>query len=164
MTCVLTEAATQSRSECWAVIRVAERVRSLLLSAALAASCVSAAGDAGTGAGRGPQATDEATYLEQNDAAMAKMMTAMAVQPTGDVDHDFVAMMVPHHQGAIDMATAVLRYGTNEKIRRLAQEIIVTQQEEIAAMQLAVGEPLPPSAPSPTQTESVAMPTDANRY
>ena len=60
-------------------------------------------------------------------------------------------MMVPHHQGAIDMALAVLRYGHNAQIRRLAQEIIVTQQQEIAAMRLAVGEPLPPSVPSPTE-------------
>jgi hypothetical protein len=44
-----------------------------------------------------------------------------------------------------------LRYGRNVQIRRLAQEIIVTQQQEIAAMRLAVGDPLPPSVPSPTQ-------------
>lgn len=94
---------------------------------------------------------DEAPFLTENDAAMTKMMTDMAVKPTGDVDRDFVAMMVPHHQGAIDMALAVLRYGHNEQLKRLAQEIIVTQQQEIAAMRLAVGEPLPPSAPSPTQ-------------
>lgn len=75
----------------------------------------------------------------------------MAVTPTGDIDRDFVAMMVPHHQGAIDMAEAVLRYGHNETLRRLAQEIVVTQQQEIAAMRLAVGEKLPPSIPSPTQ-------------
>jgi hypothetical protein len=93
----------------------------------------------------------EAPYLAENDAAMKKMMRGMAVTPTGDVDRDFVAMMVPHHQGAIDMAVAVLRYGRNEKIRRLAQEIIVDQQQEIAAMRLAVGEKLPPSVPSPTQ-------------
>jgi hypothetical protein len=94
----------------------------------------------------------EARYLAENDAAMTRMMRDMeAVKPTGDVDRDFVAMMVPHHQGAIDMALAVLRYGRNEQLRRLAQEIIVTQQQEIAAMRLAVGEPLPPSAPSPTQ-------------
>jgi hypothetical protein len=48
------------------------------------------------------------------------------------------------------MAASVLRYGRNEKIRRLAQEVIVTQQQEIAVMRLAVGEPLPPSIPSPT--------------
>ena len=94
--------------------------------------------------------SEEAPFLAENDAAMKKMMNDMAVQPTGDVDSDFVAMMVPHHQGAIDMAIAVLRYGRNAQIRRLAQEIIVTQQQEIAAMRLAVGEPLPPSVPSPT--------------
>ena len=98
------------------------------------------------------EAAAEAAYLAQNDAAMTRMMKAMSVKPTGDVDRDFVAMMVPHHQGAIDMAIAVLRYGRNEQIRRLAQEIIVTQQQEIAAMQLAVGSPLPPSVPAPTRT------------
>ena len=94
---------------------------------------------------------DEALFLGENDAAMKKMMSDMAVAPTGDVDADFVAMMVPHHQGAIDMAIAVLRHGRNPQIRRLAQEIIVTQQQEIAAMRLAVGQPLPPSLPAPTQ-------------
>ena len=93
----------------------------------------------------------EAPFLAENDAAMKKMMNDMTVAPTGDVDADFVAMMVPHHQGAIDMAVAVLRYGRNPQIRRLAQEIIVTQQQEIAAMRLALGQPLPPSLPSPTQ-------------
>jgi hypothetical protein len=101
---------------------------------------------------------DEAPYLAENDAAMAKMMSDMAVKPTGDVDRDFVAMMVPHHQGAIDMAQAVLRYGHNEQIARLAQEIIVTQQQEIAVMRLAVGEKLPPSIPSPTQPSPASVP------
>ena len=91
------------------------------------------------------------SYLRENDVAMNKMMSAMVIQPTGDVDRDFVAMMTPHHQGAIEMAQAVLRNGHNEQIRRLAQEIIVTQQQEIAAMRLAVGDPLPPSAAAPTQ-------------
>jgi hypothetical protein len=93
---------------------------------------------------------DEAPFLAENEVAMTKMMVAMEIEPSGDVDKDFVAMMVPHHQGAIDMAQAVLRYGRNEQIRRLAQEIIVTQQQEIAAMRLALGQPLPPSVPSPT--------------
>jgi hypothetical protein len=57
--------------------------------------------------------------------------------------------MAPHHQGAIDMAQAELRYGHNEQLRRLAQEIIVTQQQEIAAMRLALGQRLPPSMPAP---------------
>jgi hypothetical protein len=90
----------------------------------------------------------EAPYLAENVSAMTKMMIDMGIRPSGDVDTDFVAMMVPHHQGAIDMALAVLRHGRNPQIRRLAQEIIVTQQQEIAVMRLAVGQPLPPSTPS----------------
>src|SRR5260370_1365305 len=86
---------------------------------------------------------DEAPFLAENNAAMAKMMAAMEIKPSGDIDRDFVAMMAPHHQGAIDMAQAELRYGHNEQLRRMAQEIIVTQQQEIAAMRLAVGQPLP---------------------
>jgi Domain of unknown function (DUF305) len=96
----------------------------------------------------------EVPFLAENEAAMTKMKKGMAAKPSGDVDADFVAMMVPHHQGAIEMAVAVLHYGRNAQIRRLAQEIIVTQQEEIAAMRLAVGQPLPVSAPSPTQAFS----------
>src|SRR5262245_39221154 len=88
---------------------------------------------------------------------MKKMMGDMAAKPAGDVDADFVAMMVPHHQGAIDMALAVLRHGRNPQIRRLAEEIIVTQQQEIAAMRLAVGQALPPSGPSPTELPSVGQ-------
>lgn len=102
----------------------------------------------------------EAPFLQENDAAMARMMTDMTVKPTGDVDRDFVAMMVPHHQGAIDMAKAVLRYGHNEQIRRIAQEIIVDQLQEIAAMRLALGETLPPSVASPT-APSAAEPAPA---
>jgi uncharacterized protein (DUF305 family) len=93
----------------------------------------------------------EKPFLAENATAMDKMMDGMAPKPTGDVDRDFVAMMVPHHQGAIDMAQAELRYGHNEQLRRIAQEIIVEQQQEIAAMDLALGQPLPPSVPSPDQ-------------
>lgn len=94
---------------------------------------------------------DEAPFLAENNTAMDRMMSGMAVKPTGDVDADFTAMMIPHHQGAIDMALAELRYGKNEQLRRIAQEIIVDQQQEIAAMRMALGQPLPPSAPAPTQ-------------
>ena len=98
----------------------------------------------------------EAPFLAENAAAMDSMMTGMSITPSGDVDADFSAMMIPHHQGAIDMALAELRYGKNEQLRRIAQEIIVDQQEEIAAMRLALGQPLPPSAPAPTQVPSFA--------
>jgi hypothetical protein len=96
----------------------------------------------------------EASFMVENDAAMRKMMNDMEVKPTGDVDADFVAMMIPHHQGAIDMALAVLRHGRNLQIRRLAQEIIVTQQQEIVVMRFAVSRPLLPSSPSPLEEQS----------
>jgi hypothetical protein len=97
----------------------------------------------------------EASFLVENGAAMRKMMRDMVIKPTGDVDADFVAMMVPHHQGAVDMALAVLRHGRNPQIRRLAQEIIVTQQQEISAMRLAVSRPLPPSKASPWEVQQI---------
>src|SRR3979411_2587851 len=53
----------------------------------------------------------EVPYLKENDAAMTRMMADMVIKPTGDVDRDFVSLMAPHHQGAIDMAQAVLRNG-----------------------------------------------------
>jgi uncharacterized protein (DUF305 family) len=86
--------------------------------------------------------TQDAPFLAETGTAMARMMSAMKVKPSGDADADFVAMMVPHHQGAIAMAQAQLRHGHNEQLRRMAQEIIVTQRQEIAAMQLAMGQPI----------------------
>ena len=105
--------------------------------------------------GSGPAA--EAPYLAENVSAMTKMMIDMGIRPSGDVDADFVAMMVPHHQGAIEMAQAELRYGRNEPLRRMAQEIIVTQLQEITAMRLSLGQALPPSVPSPDQIPPAAM-------
>ena len=76
------------------------------------------------------------------DQTMSAMHTAMArVQMTGNPDADFAAMMIPHHQGAIDMAKIELQYGTDPRLRRLAQEIIVTQQSEIELMQLVFKHP-----------------------
>ncbi|MDA3920117.1 MAG: DUF305 domain-containing protein [Salinisphaera sp.] len=95
----------------------------------------------------------EQPFLSESKAAMKKMMAGMAIKPTGDVDKDFVDMMVPHHQGAIDMAILELRYGTSARLKAIAQEIVVTQQQEIAAMKLAVGEPIPPSHASPVSPD-----------
>jgi DUF305 family protein family protein len=107
-------------------------------------------------------ASVEGPFLAENNAAMTKMMAAMDVKPSGDVDADFVAMMIPHHQGAIDMARAQLRFGSNEQVRRIAQEIIVTQQQEIAAMRLAIGQPFAPSGPSVDQPSSTAAQPRSN--
>jgi hypothetical protein len=107
---------------------------------------------------------DEAPYLAENVSAMTKMMVDMAIRPSGDVDRDFVAMMTPHHRGAIDMALAELRYGHNERLRRMAQEIIVTQQQEIVAMRLAVGEPIPGAVPPPEQVSSAQLGSESVPY
>jgi hypothetical protein len=94
--------------------------------------------------------------MARSDAAMTRMMAAMQIKPSNDVDRDFVAMMVPHHQGAIAMAAAELSYGHNEPLRGLAQEIIATQEQEITAMQRALGEPPPPSVTSSHRPSSTS--------
>ena len=108
------------------------------------------------GAAAAVAGTSQDAFAAENAAAMDRMMAAMAIAPSGDVDRDFAASMIPHHQGAIDMARAELRYGHNEQLRRIAQEIIVDQQQEIAAMDIALDLPPPPAAAAPTQGPSVA--------
>jgi uncharacterized protein (DUF305 family) len=78
-------------------------------------------------------------------AAMMRMDAGMDIASSGDADHDFAAMMIPHHQGAIDMAMLELQYGKNPILKRLAQEIIITQQQEIDVMRktLHVIQPIP---------------------
>jgi hypothetical protein len=105
--------------------------------------------------------SSETPFLDENEAAMRKMMVGMSIVASGDVDRDFAAMMIPHHQGAIDMARAELRHGRNEFLRRIAQEIIVEQQQEITAMRLAVNQPTTAtSAPEPvSQLPSESLPS-----
>lgn len=77
------------------------------------------------------------SFEQEMAESKSKMDQDMAAAPmTGDFNHDFSAMMIPHHQGAIDMAKTFLLYGQDAALRRLAQEIIVTQQQEIQVMQL----------------------------
>ena len=74
--------------------------------------------------------------------SMARMDRDMRNAPmTGDPDHDFAAMMIPHHQGAIDMSKAELLYGKDPVLRRLAQEIITTQNSEIQVMRRQLAMP-----------------------
>lgn len=68
------------------------------------------------------------------EAANAKMHKDMAVVLTGNADRDFLAGMIPHHQGAIDMAEVQLKYGKDPKVRKLARDIIKAQKHEIAMM------------------------------
>ena len=77
------------------------------------------------------------SFMHAMKDSMERMDTGMKSSPmNGDVDHDFATMMMPHHQGAIDMAKAELLYGKDPVMRRLAEEIVVDQQSEIQAMQL----------------------------
>jgi uncharacterized protein (DUF305 family) len=65
-------------------------------------------------------------------AVHEKMMRDMMMSPSGDADKDFAMMMVPHHQGAIDMAEIELKYGKDPDLRKMAEKIIHAQKEEIA--------------------------------
>ena len=77
--------------------------------------------------------------MEQAMSVMHRGMHNAAY--TGEHDRDFVTMMIPHHQGAIDMALVVLKYGRDEKLKRLAQSIIVEQGQEIAYMRSLLAPP-----------------------
>ena len=83
----------------------------------------------------------DSTFAWQMMQAMDRMDLGMkATKPTDDPDRDFAAMMIPHHQGAIDMAKAELIYGHDPVLRRLAEGIIVEQQQEIELMQRSLNE------------------------
>lgn len=79
-----------------------------------------------------PQAS---AFAPAMDAAMARMMNDMHRPLAGDPDRDFLAMMIPHHQGAVDMARLVLLHGRDPLTRQLAEGILASQAVEIGAMQ-----------------------------
>jgi Domain of unknown function (DUF305) len=83
------------------------------------------------------------TFQALMDEATARMHAGMAISPSGDPDVDFAHMMIPHHQGAVDMALVELRFGRDERLRRLAQGIIVEQRQEIEVMQRTLRDPAP---------------------
>ena len=75
------------------------------------------------------------SFVALMEQAMERMHKDMAIAPSGDPDRDFAAMMIPHHQGAVDMAKVELQFGKNPVLRRLAEGIIVEQLQEIEVMQ-----------------------------
>ena len=93
-------------------------------------------------------------YARAMNAAMERMMRDMhAADPSGDPDRDFLAMMIPHHEGAVEMARLLLVHGRDPATRRLADDIIAGQTTEIAAMKgrlaLLRGEARPAGEPYP---------------
>jgi len=79
-------------------------------------------------------ADDADAVKEAFGHANHQMMMDMGVEPTGDADRDFVRMMIPHHQGAIDMAKIEIQFGKDEKLKAMARDIVAAQEKEIAEM------------------------------
>jgi uncharacterized protein (DUF305 family) len=90
--------------------------------------------------------------------SMDTMHAAMAyIEPSGNGDVDFVRLMLPHHQAAIDMAKAQLMHGTDRQMRRMAQEIMTDQQSEIDLMRMWLKLHAPSSA---SNYQTPALPTN----
>jgi uncharacterized protein (DUF305 family) len=81
-----------------------------------------------------PAAAGEPASTREFRAANERMHRDMAIRYTGNADRDFAAAMIPHHQGAIDMARIQLRHGTSPEMRKLAEEIIAAQEAELATL------------------------------
>ena len=90
--------------------------------------------------------SDSAFYAEMANVN-TRMHDGMEILRSGNIDRDFVRMMIPHHQGAIDMARVLLKYGQDVRLKRLAQSIIVEQAQEITYMRSLLDAPSNNSTP-----------------
>ncbi|HTE84607.1 MAG TPA: DUF305 domain-containing protein [Dehalococcoidia bacterium] len=86
-----------------------------------------------------PAATSD--FHRALQTVMVQMDAAMCITPSADVDRDFARAMIPHHQGAVEMAKLELLYGSDPRLRRLAQGMVVEQSQEIASMRGILANP-----------------------
>lgn len=100
-----------------------------------------------------PATSEPSSYARATAQAMDTMHSAMMSAPvTGDPEHDFLSQMIPHHQGAVDMAKAVLGSSSDPAIRNIAQSIITEQTYEIALMRSMLAASAKKTAPAPETT------------
>ena len=86
-----------------------------------------------------PAATSE--FHRALQTVMVQMDAAMCITPSADADRDFALAMIPHHQGAVEMAKLELLHGHDQRLRRLAQGIVVEQSQEIALLRSVLASP-----------------------
>ncbi|HEY0120194.1 MAG TPA: DUF305 domain-containing protein [Rhizobium sp.] len=109
--------------------------KSIILAGALAiAFSIPALADGMSGMDMSKPMGDQGASSKAFNDAMGKMHNNMMITYSGDADTDFVRGMIPHHQGAIDMAKTELKYGKDPELRKLAENVIKAQEAEIKGM------------------------------
>jgi uncharacterized protein (DUF305 family) len=102
----------------------------LALLAAISAAVAQTATHHGMDMSAGGGSASDKAFAAAND----RMMKTMGAKPTGNPDRDFVSMMIPHHQGAIDMARIELQFGRDPVLRKMAEDIVKAQEMEIVEL------------------------------